>query len=255
MRRIRVIPVLLLQNQKLVKTIRFKQANYVGDCINALKIFNEKGVDEVIVLDINAYKKRAPDVDYIKLLVSECFMPLAYGGGISNEEQVSELFSLGIEKVVLGAAAVQKPELIRTLANRYGSQSVVVAIDIKKNWLGRSKVFIDNGNFDTGKSPLMYAQEIEKLGAGEIVLQAIERDGTMIGYDIDLLKEICSKLTIPVVALGGAKNLSDFSEAVTEAGVSAVAAGSLFVYKGPHKAVLINYPSSRELRESLYNLL
>lgn len=255
MRRIRVIPVLLLQNQKLVKTIRFKQADYVGDCINALKIFNEKGVDEVIVLDINAGKKGSPDFDYLKLLVSECFMPVAYGGGIWNEDQVSELFSLGIEKVVLGAAAAKKPELIKRLANRYGSQSVVVAIDVKKNWLGRSKVFIENGNFNTGKSPLLYAQEVEKLGAGEIVLQAIERDGTMTGYDITLLKDICSKVAIPVVALGGAKNVLDFSRAVTEAGVSAVGAGSLFVYKGPHKAVLINYPSSRELKESLYNVL
>lgn len=252
MRRVRVIPVLLLQNQKLVKTSRFKESRYVGDCINALKIFNEKGVDEIVVIDTHAWKNSTPDIQYVKSLVSECFMPLAYGGGIQNEKHAHELFSMGVEKIILGAQAFYQPTLIKKLADQYGAQSVVISVDVKKDWLGRDKVFIENGCKSTGQDPLTYVKEKEKLGAGEIILHSIDRDGMMGGYHIELIKKVASQIAIPVIALGGARGIADFVTAVNDGGASAVAAGALFVYKGPHRAVLINYPTQSELKENFY---
>jgi len=245
--RTRVIPVLLLQNHQLVKTTQFKNPKYIGDCINALKIFNEKGADELAVLDINASLKKRPDFKFIEQLVGECFMPLAYGGGIQTIEQAQQLFSIGIEKVVLGALAHETPTLVTALANQFGSQSVVISVDVKNDWLGRARVHIQNGKRNTGVDPLVYAKRMEELGAGELIIQSIDRDGVGKGYDLELIEQVAPDLKIPVVALGGAGNITDFVKA-KQAGASAVAAGSLFVFKGPHKAVLISYPTPNELK-------
>ncbi len=255
MRRVRVIPVLLLHNRQLVKTTQFKNPKYIGDGINALKIFNEKGADEVVVLDIDAFNRKEPDFEFIGKLVSECFMPLAYGGGIHTMDQAQRLFALGIEKVVIGACAISQPSLITNLANQYGSQSVVVSIDIKKDWLKRNRAFTENGKKNTGLDPLTYAKQLKELGAGELIVQSIDREGTGKGYDVTILQEISSAISIPVVALGGANSTNDFLKAIVEGGASAVAAGSMFVFKGPHKAVLISYPSPKELKEKLYSHL
>ncbi len=245
--RTRVIPVLLLQNHQLVKTTQFKNPKYIGDCINALKIFNEKGADELAVLDINASLKKRPDFKFIEQLVGECFMPLAYGGGIQTIEQAQQLFSIGIEKVVLGALVHETPTLVTALANQFGSQSVVISVDVKNDWLGRARVHIQNGKRNTGVDPLVYAKRMEELGAGELIIQSIDRDGVGKGYDLELIEQVAPDLKIPVVALGGAGNITDFVKA-KQAGASAVAAGSLFVFKGPHKAVLISYPTPNELK-------
>ncbi len=245
--RTRVIPVLLLQNHQLVKTTQFKNPKYIGDCINALKIFNEKGADELAVLDINASLKKTPDFKFIEQLVGECFMPLAYGGGIQTIEQAQQLFSIGIEKIILGASAHETPTLVTALANQFGSQSVVVSVDVKKDWLGRARVHIQNGKKSTGVEALVYGKRMEKLGAGELIIQSIDRDGVGKGYDLELIEQVAPDLKIPIVALGGAGNITDFAKA-KQAGASAVAAGSLFVFKGPHKAVLISYPTPKELK-------
>ena len=245
--RTRVIPVLLLQNHQLVKTTQFKNPKYIGDCINALKIFNEKGADELAVLDINASIKKTPDFKFIEQLVGECFMPLAYGGGIQTIEQAQQLFSIGIEKIILGASAHETPTLVTALANQFGSQSVVISVDVKKDWLGRAHVHIQNGKKNTGVDPLVYAKRMEELGAGELIIQSIDRDGVGKGYDLELIEHVAPDLKIPIVALGGAGNITDFAKA-KQAGASAVAAGSLFVFKGPHKAVLISYPTPKELK-------
>lgn len=245
--RTRVIPVLLLQNHQLVKTTQFKNPKYIGDCINALKIFNEKGADELAVLDINASLKKTPDFKFIEQLVGECFMPLAYGGGIQTIEQAQQLFSIGIEKIILGASAHETPTLVTALANQFGSQSVVVSVDVKKDWLGRARVHIQNGKKSTGVEALVYGKRMEKLGAGELIIQSIDRDGVGMGYDLELIEQVAPDLKIPIVALGGAGNITDFAKA-KQAGASAVAAGSLFVFKGPHKAVLISYPTYKELK-------
>src|SRR5215831_10967263 len=252
MRRIRVIPVLLLQNGGLVKSVKFKKYIYVGDPINAVKIFNEKEIDEIVVLDIDASReKRPPAMQKIKEIAGEAFIPLAYGGGISTIDEIKELFYIGVEKVILNYNAVHKPELIHEAAKLVGSQSIVVSMDIKKNWLGKCKVFTSNGTENTGYDPAAFAKKMEDTGAGEIFLNSIERDGTYEGYDLELIKEVTSGLTIPLIACGGASGVNDFSQAVQH-GASAVAAGSLFVFQRPHNAVLISYPSQKELREKLY---
>lgn len=255
MRRVRVIPTLLIDNLKLVKTTRFKTPSYVGDPINALRIFNEKEVDEIAVLDIGASRQhRAPDFEYIRQLASECFMPLSYGGGITSVEQAKELFKLGVEKVIIGKSASSNPELIRSISDLGGAQSVVVSIDVKKDLLGRWRVFTLNGTANAKMNPVECAKKMESLGAGEIFLQNIDREGALSMYDLSLIKEVSAAIGIPVVASGGAAKVSDFFLAV-QAGASAVAAGAMFVYKGPHRAVLINYPTQQVLKEELYSKL
>ena len=243
---------MLLQNGGLVKSVKFKKYIYVGDPINAVKIFNEKEIDEIVVLDIDASRdKRPPAMQKIKEIAGEAFIPLAYGGGISTIDEIKELFYIGVEKVILNYNAVHKPELIHEAAKLVGSQSIVVSMDIKKNWLGKCKVFTSNGTENTGYDPASFAKKMEDTGAGEIFLNSIERDGTYEGYDLELIKEVTSGLTIPLIACGGASGVNDFSQAVQH-GASAVAAGSLFVFQRPHNAVLISYPSQKELREKLY---
>ncbi len=255
MRRIRIIPVLLISKGGLVKSVNFKNHKYVGDPINAVKIFNDKEVDELVVLDIDASaEKRGPNFEVIKEIVSEAFMPVSYGGGITNMIEVETLLQNGIEKVILNHTALNNPSLITQIANSAGSQSVVVFIDYKKNLWGKQKVYTENGKSNTSLDPLELAIKCVELGAGEIILQSIDRDGTYKGYDLDTIHLISSKIPIPVVALGGAGSLDDFSDAVAK-GASAVAAGSMFVFQRPHQAVLISYPKQSELKEKVFSNL
>jgi cyclase len=255
MRRIRVIPVLLIHKSGLVKSKKFKNYQYVGDPINAVKIFNEKEIDEIVILDIDATREnRGPSMQRVKDIAGEAFIPLAYGGGISTVEEIKELFFLGVEKIILNYQAFKNPSLIREAANLVGSQSVVVSIDVKKNIFGKYKVYIKNGTEDTGFSPEVFAKKAQELGAGEIFLNAIDRDGMYSGYDLELIKKVSGGLAIPLIICGGASSVDDFREAVKE-GASAVAAGSLFVFQKPHRAVLISYPSQVVLGEKLYSIL
>ncbi|HRO41230.1 MAG TPA: AglZ/HisF2 family acetamidino modification protein [Flavipsychrobacter sp.] len=252
MKRVRVIPVLLLKKGGLVKTERFKAAKYVGDPINAVKIFNEKEVDEIVLLDISATsERRGPDFETVKKIVSEAFMPLAYGGGITTIQQVSELIQSGVEKIILGTSGYTNTKLISEAAKQVGSQSVVVCLDVKKNWRGKSRVYVQNGTQNTDLDPATYAKRAEDAGAGELFLQAIEKDGSFKGYDLDLISDVSNAVNIPVVALGGASEIDDFTQAIQK-GASAVAAGSFFVFQRPHKAVLISYPTQKELKEKLF---
>lgn len=245
--RIRVIPTLLLHNGGLIKSIKFKDYQYVGDPINAVKIFNEKEVDEIALIDINATSEgRSPNIDQITKIAGEAFMPMSYGGGISNIEQIKEILYNGIEKIIINTAAHVNPNLISEAARLFGSQSVVVSIDVKKNIFSGYKVFIRNGSKNTGLTPSGFAKFAEELGAGEILLNSIDLDGTFKGYNINLIKEVSENVSIPVIAIGGAASVSDFKKAIA-AGASAVAAGSMLIFQGPHRAVLISYPSQKEL--------
>ncbi|MHA2602278.1 MAG: AglZ/HisF2 family acetamidino modification protein [Candidatus Thorarchaeota archaeon SMTZ1-83] len=251
MLRTRVIPCLLLRDLGLVKTVKFRDPKYVGDPINAVRIFNDKEVDELVFLDITAtVDRRQPQFGLIEDIATECFMPFGYGGGIHDIETASRILKLGSEKVVLNTAAVNL-DLIEEAAQVFGSQSVVVSIDAKQNRRGKYQVFTHSGSFNTKKEPRQHARDVEAAGAGEIVLTSIDRDGTMEGYAIDLLESVTNAVNIPVVACGGAGTLEHFREAVIRAKASAVAAGSMFVFHGPHRAVLISYPTQEELKRYL----
>lgn len=252
MRRIRVIPSLLIQNGGLVKTVKFKNCKYVGDPINAVKIFNEKEVDEIVILDISAtVEKRGPDIALVRDLTSEAFMPLGYGGGITKLEEIKSLIFAGVEKVILNTSAFNAPDLIAEAAKVLGSQSVVVSVDVKKNLWGKPLVYVQNGSKSTGLGPVEFAKRMQDAGAGEIILNNIDRDGTYLGYDLDLIRKVSETISIPLVALGGAADLQDFEKAINH-GASAVCAGSMFVFQRPHQAVLISYPSQHDLTENLF---
>jgi cyclase len=252
MRRIRVIPVLLMQRGGLVKSVRFKDHKYVGDPINAVKIFNDKEVDELVILDISATsEKRPPDMGKIREIVAEAFMPIAYGGGITRLQEIEVLINSGIEKVILNSSSGYNLPLIGEAATRIGSQSVAVSMDVKKNWRGKFRVYIENASRAIDKDPVLHAREVVAAGAGEIILQSVDRDGTFGGYDLDLIKMVSKAVDVPVVALGGAAGIDDFARAV-ERGASAVAAGSVFVFQGPHRAVLISYPSQQKLKDKVF---
>jgi imidazole glycerol-phosphate synthase subunit HisF len=252
LRRIRVIPALLLHKGGLYKSVRFKDLKYVGDPINAVKIFNEKEVDEIVILDISATaEKRPPNIAQVKELAGEAFMPLGYGGGITKIEEIAELINVGVEKVVLNNAAFTNTQLIANAAKSIGSQSIVVSVDVKKNIWGKYKVYVQNGSKNTNLDPVAYAKQMESAGAGELFLNAIEKDGTFEGYDTELIEKVCTNVNIPVVAIGGAATVNDFASAVQH-GASAVAAGSMFVFQRPHRAVLISYPGQQELKEKLF---
>jgi cyclase len=253
MRRVRVIPVLTLQNEKLVKTVQFKKPNYIGDPINAVKIFNDKEVDEIVIIDISATtEKRPPNYERIEEIASEAFMPLAYGGGINSFNQIEKLFTLGIEKIIINSAIENNINLIKQTAERFGSQSVIVAVDVKKPVLGKLSAYKNSGSTKIKTKLLDYVKQIEQAGAGEIFLTSIEKDGSFNDYDFDLIKLISSSCQIPVVSCGGANSLQSFVNAIN-AGASAVAAGSVFVYSSSNKGVLINYPSQAELKEQLFS--
>jgi cyclase len=250
MLRPRVIPILLLRGEGLVKGIQFKDYRYVGDPMNAIKIFNEKEVDELIFLDILATKEnRIPRLDYIGKIADECYMPFGVGGGIKNVEEIRRILYAGAEKVSINTAAVENPALIKEAANQFGSQSVVVSIDVKKRWGGSNNVYTHAGSKQTKLEPVRWAVRAAELGAGEILLNSIDRDGMMQGYDLELIAQVASAVDVPVIACGGAGKVEDLGEAVYRGGASAVAAGSMFVFHGRKRAVLINYPTQEELED------
>jgi cyclase len=249
----RVIPCLLLSNGGLVKTRKFKNPVYVGDPINAIRIFNEKEVDELVLLDIRAsLEKRGPNYELLKEVASECFMPLAYGGGITSIDQIKELLRLGIEKVILNTSLNRDPNFVREAVATFGSQAITASIDVRRKLFGRYEVMTLAGTEATGLDPVGAAQKAEKLGVGEILLTSIDAEGSMKGYEIDLLAKVSQSVNVPVIASGGAGSLDHLRTAVREGHASAVSAGSMFVFYGPHRAVLITYPQYRKLCE-LFN--
>ena len=247
MLRPRIIPCLLLHEKGLVKTVNFKSPKYVGDPINAVRIFNEKEVDELAFFDIDAtVLDKEPDYGLIEKLATQSRMPLCYGGGVKTVEQAQKIFSLGIEKIALSSAAIVNPMLVTQIADRVGSQSVIVVLDVKKKILGGYEIYTHNGKKSTGINPIKFGKELEQLGAGEIIINSIDQDGVMKGYDLNLIDKIAETISIPLTVLGGAGSMADIEKIVDKHGVIGVAAGSLFVFKGPYKAVLINYPTQTE---------
>lgn len=248
----RVIPVLLLRNKGLVKTVKFKDPRYIGDPINTVRIFNEKEVDELAFLDITATPNgRGPDFEVLADIAGEAFMPMAYGGGITAFEQVKRILSLGFEKVIFNTAAFDQPQVLSETSRVYGAQAVVGCLDVKKTLLGRYELYSHSAAKKRPASLVDHIKHLEKLGVGEILVNSIDRDGTQSGYDVGLIKIISSACSVPVIACGGAGSLEHLEAGVKQGGASAVAAGSMFVYKGVHRAVLINYPERSDLRRRL----
>ena len=239
-----MIPCLLLKDEGLVKTVQFKKPNYIGDPINAIRIFNEKEVDELIFLDIEASrKKKEPNYAYLSKIADQCFMPLCYGGGVTNIEQMQKIFALGFEKVSVNAAAYYHSEMVKSAVARFGSSSIVGGMDIGYTHTKLKTVKVLNGKKDIKKNPVEYAKYLEDLGVGEILVNDIRNDGVMQGYDYELIGKIADAVYVPVIACGGAGRIEDCKK-VVESGASAAAAGSLFVYWGRLRAVLINYPQN-----------
>lgn len=250
----RIIPCLLVHNKGLVKTVKFTDPKYVGDPINAVKIFNEKEVDEIIVIDIDAtVKQLEPDYKMIENLAAECRMPLCYGGGIKTVEQGERIFGLGVEKIAISSAAIENPNIVSKLAERVGNQSVVVVLDVKKkSFSTKYDIFINNGKQKCNIDLIKFTTELEKLGIGEIVINSIDKDGVMEGYDYELIKIMRNCTNVPMTVIGGAGSVDHFKKVVDEHGIIGVAAGSFFVFKGKYRAVLINYPSNSE-KEKIFN--
>ena len=241
----RIIPILLLQNNGLVKGIHFRNHKYVGDPINAVRIFNEKMADELFLLDISATKRGAiPDPGFIQRVADECYMPFGVGGGIRNVTDMRKILRAGAEKVSINTAAIERPELIRDASEIFGSQSITVSIDVKRSWLGKYFVYTHSGSRKTSLDPVDWAVKAALLGAGEILLNSINQDGTGKGYAIELVKKISSALDIPVIACGGAGKIEHLFQVLKQGGASAAAAGSLFVFYGSQRGVLIQYPEA-----------
>ena len=250
MLRPRIIPCLLVRNNGLVKTVRFKDEKYLGDPINAVRIFNEKEADELIILDIDATSKQVgPDFRKIEHWAAECRMPLCYGGGVTTLEQAKTIIGVGVEKVALSAAVVARPSLVSEIAGTIGSQSVVAVLDVRKT-NGRHEIWTHNGKRNTGMCPIELSKQLQGFGIGEIVLNSIDQDGVMKGYDLELVARVREQISVPMSVLGGAGSLQDIGTLFRRFGVIGAAAGSLFVFKGALKAVLINYPNSM-MRETL----
>ncbi len=247
----RIIPVLLLRNGALVKTINFKGYRYIGDPINTVRIFNEMEVDEIILLDILASKSHAqPDYQLIEKISNECFMPLAYGGGISCSEHIKNILSIGIEKIVLNTSAVNNPDLVEESAKIFGSQCVVGSIDYKTNFFNKIPyVYSMCGTQKTDLNPLEWATKLEDLGVGEIMITSIDKEGMWAGYDVEVIKNIADQLTIPVIANGGASSIKDIISVLNNTSCSAAAAGSIFVYQKKDMGVLINFPEKNDLEQ------
>ncbi len=253
----RIIPNLLIHNKGLVKTVNFKNPKYVGDPLNAVKIFNEKSVDELIITDIDAsVNKSEPNYSLIEKLAIESRMPLCYGGGINNAEQAKKIFSLGVEKVAISSSAIKSPTIITELAESVGSQSVVVVLDVRKKYLsGNYEIFTHNGTKKTDLNPLKFINNIKKMGVGEIVINSIDRDGTMKGYDFKIIDQVRKITTLPLTVLGGAGSLDDIGELIKKYTIIGAGAGSIFVFKGKYKAVLINYPNDKEKMDLIKNYM
>ena len=250
----RVIPCLLLDRGGLVKTVRFKAPAYVGDPTNAIKIFNDKRVDELILLDIGASRsRREPAYALIEEIAGVCFMPLCYGGGVSSVAQAKKIVGLGVEKIALNHAVIRRPALVAEMAAELGSQSVVVCVDVKKTWRGNYRVYDSGTGENTDLDPISHVERLVRAGAGEVLVNSVDRDGTQQGYDHDLVRMFTAKLDVPVIACGGAWTLSHLREVVKSSGASAAAAGSMFVFQGPHRGVLINYPPYEEIVRLLGN--
>jgi cyclase len=247
----RVIPCLLLRNGGLVKTLKFASPKYVGDPINAIKIFNDKEVDELMVLDISASKEnREPNFALVEQFAGECYMPLCYGGGIKKSDQAKRLFELGVEKISLQTSALHDLKLVEEIANRCGSQSLLISIDVKKNWMGKYELYSSATGKPIKNDWKQFLRDAVSAGAGEVVLNSVDRDGTMLGMDLGLIKAASESTQVPVIATGGVGSLADIKAAI-QAGASAVSAGAFFVFHGPHRAVLITYPKYQELEELL----
>lgn len=245
----RIIPVLLLNGDHLVKSVVFKDYRYIGDPINAVRIFNELLADELVFLDIAATRNnRSISLDIIKNIGEEANMPFCVGGGIRTISQIREIISAGAEKVVIGSYAVANPSFIKEASAEFGASTITVCIDVKKKFLGQEQVWTVNGTKASGLNPLEFARLMEKNGAGEIIIQSIENDGKMKGYNIDLIKKISEKVEVPTIALGGAGTVEDLKQAYTDAHATGLAAGSLFVYYGQNKGVLINYPEKQDIQ-------
>jgi cyclase len=245
----RIIPVLLLRNRGLVKSIKFKNHRYIGDPINAVKIFNDLKADELVFLDILASKeKRTISLEFVKNVGEEANMPFAVGGGITTLELIRAIISAGAEKVVINTKAACDPDFIRYASETFGSSTIVVCIDVKKDFLGKEQTRILGGSKSTGSEPVEFAQQIEEKGAGEIIIQSIDRDGTMNGYDIPLVRKVSQAVRIPVVALGGAGTAGHLKEVYREGYANGLAAGSMFIYHGARNGILINYPDETEIK-------
>lgn len=249
----RLMPCLLMSNGALVKTVQFKKRTYVGDPVNAVRIFNQKEVDELILLDIDATSQnRGIDFDTLEKVVSECFMPICYGGGVRNLEDMRRLFNLGIEKISVSSAMFESPELIRQASTEFGAQAIVVTLDVKKGLLGGYSVKTHNAMKDTKTDVVKAAQKAELLGAGELLLYSVDRDGTWNGFDMDLINKVSRVINIPLVVCGGANSLANARVAVKEAGASAVAIGSMAVFQGKDLGVLIKFPTRKD-QESTFD--
>jgi cyclase len=248
---LRVIPCLLLRGSGLVKTEKFKGGKYIGDPINAIRIFNDKEVDELVLLDITASREgREPPFARIAEVAAECFMPLAYGGGIRSMREAGRILEIGVEKVIFNTTAWRSPQVLSDASREFGAQAVVASIDVRRKMFGRFEVVVEGGTRATGADPVEYAKRMEAAGAGEILLTSIDRDGTMSGYELELIDKVSSAVGIPVIASGGAGSVRDFA-AAARSGAAAVAAGAMFVFQGPHRAVLITYPGPSELAQAL----
>lgn len=249
----RVIPVLLLRNFGLVKSVSFANHRYIGDPINAVKIFNDLKADELVFLDILASKEhRTISPEFVKDVGEEANMPFAAGGGINTLDQIQSIIAAGAEKVVINTKAALEPDFIRKASETFGSSTIVVCMDVKKKFLGKEQTWIMNGSKATGHDPVKFAQLMEDNGAGEIIIQSIARDGTMQGYDIALIRKISEAVKVPVVALGGAGTITHMKQAYQEAFANGLAAGSMFVYHGARRGILINYPEQQEIRNIIY---
>ncbi|SFO02823.1 cyclase [Paenimyroides ummariense] len=247
MLRPRIIPSLLIQDNGLVKTVNFKNPKYVGDPINAVKIFNEKEVDELAIFDIDATVKGLdPNYSLIERIANQSRMPLCYGGGVKTVEQAQKIFGLGIEKIALSSSVLQNPKLITQIADRVGAQSVIVVLDVKKKLLGGYEVYTHNGKKATGINPFKFIEDAQRLGAGEIVINSIDQDGVMKGFDMSLIDKARERSSLPMTFLGGAGTVEDIKKVIEKHKIIGVAVGSLFVFKGKYKAVLINYPNKSE---------
>ena len=248
----RIIPCLLLKDDSLVKTVNFKKPAYIGDPVNTARIFNELEVDELTLLDISATSnKKKPNFKILAELAKECFMPLAYGGGINDFEDAKKIFQIGIEKVIINSIAFSKPAFITELAEHFGNQAIVASIDVKKNMFGKYQVFSNSGTKKQKVDPVDWAQELEQLGAGEILLTAIHQEGTWNGFDINIIEKISNAVNIPVIANGGASSIEDIEKAVKQGNASAVSLGSMVVYQNKGMGVLVNFPDTEKLNKVL----